>query len=189
MIKHGLILDEELLRDIEDASVEGPPLTSASLIARSVAIKANVVSDDEREAGRRTLLNYGHTIGHAIEAVTGFSTYLHGEAYAPAGDGYPALIILHQADTVIVALNAETGEEVWKVKSGDPSRAETGINAPMVVKDRASNPASLKVAGCPAEMPSVVPALVFAVISVAPCGTAGMAGYCRRWQFGQRVSV
>jgi 3-dehydroquinate synthetase len=55
-------------------------MMSAELIARSVAIKAEVVSDDEREAGRRTLLNYGHTIGHAIEAVTGFSEYLHGEA-------------------------------------------------------------------------------------------------------------
>lgn len=80
LIKHGLILDEGLFQDLEDASVEGPPMMSAELIARSVAIKAEVVSDDEREAGRRTLLNYGHTIGHAIEAVTGFSEYLHGES-------------------------------------------------------------------------------------------------------------
>ena len=80
LIKHGLILDEGLFRDLEDAAVEGPPMMSAELIARSVAIKAEVVSDDEREAGRRTLLNYGHTVGHAIEAVTGFSEYLHGEA-------------------------------------------------------------------------------------------------------------
>lgn len=80
LIKHGLILDERLFRDLEDASVEGPPMMSAELIARSVAIKAEVVSDDERESGRRTLLNYGHTVGHAIEAVTGFSAYLHGEA-------------------------------------------------------------------------------------------------------------
>ncbi len=80
LIKHGLILDEALFRDLEDSSTDGPPLTSAELIARSVAIKAEVVSDDEREAGRRTLLNYGHTVGHAIESVTGFSQYLHGEA-------------------------------------------------------------------------------------------------------------
>jgi len=80
LIKHGLILDPVLFRDLENASIDGPPLMSAELIARSVAIKAEVVSDDEREAGRRTLLNYGHTIGHAIEAVTGFSAYLHGEA-------------------------------------------------------------------------------------------------------------
>ena len=47
-----------------------------------MAIKAEVVSEDEREAGRRTLLNYGHTIGHAIEAVTGYESLLHGEAVA-----------------------------------------------------------------------------------------------------------
>ncbi|HMO96260.1 MAG TPA: 3-dehydroquinate synthase [Tepidiformaceae bacterium] len=82
LIKHGLILDERLVRDLEFESRNGPPMMSAELIARSVAIKADVVSDDEREAGRRTLLNYGHTIGHAIEAVTGYSTYLHGEAIA-----------------------------------------------------------------------------------------------------------
>jgi 3-dehydroquinate synthase len=80
LIKHGLILDERLVRDLEFESRNGPPMMSAELIARSVAIKAEVVSDDEREAGRRTLLNYGHTIGHAIESVTGYSQYLHGEA-------------------------------------------------------------------------------------------------------------
>jgi PQQ-dependent dehydrogenase (methanol/ethanol family) len=62
-------------------------------------------------------------------------TVNRGVAYAPAGDGYPALIILHQADTTVAAINAETGEEVWKVVTGDTSRAETGTNAPMVVKD------------------------------------------------------
>jgi shikimate kinase / 3-dehydroquinate synthase len=82
LLKHGLILDERLVWDLEQASRDGPPMMSVELIARSVAIKADVVSDDEREAGRRTLLNYGHTIGHAIEAVTGYSTYLHGEAVA-----------------------------------------------------------------------------------------------------------
>jgi len=80
LLKHGLILDSQLVLDLEEASVDGPPLLSPELIARSVAIKAEVVSDDEREAGRRTLLNYGHTIGHAIESVTGYSEYLHGEA-------------------------------------------------------------------------------------------------------------
>ncbi|GIW13197.1 MAG: hypothetical protein KatS3mg062_0636 [Tepidiforma sp.] len=82
LLKHGFILDETLVRDLEAASIEGPPLTSPDLIARSVAIKAAVVSEDERESGRRTLLNYGHTIGHAIEAVTRYETYLHGEAVA-----------------------------------------------------------------------------------------------------------
>ena len=51
------------------------------MIRRSMAIKANVVSQDERETlGIRVLLNYGHTIGHGIEAATGYGQYLHGEA-------------------------------------------------------------------------------------------------------------
>ena len=51
------------------------------VIRRSVAIKAQVVTEDERETlGRRILLNYGHTIGHALEAASGYGRYLHGEA-------------------------------------------------------------------------------------------------------------
>jgi 3-dehydroquinate synthetase len=82
VIKHGFILDEELTRRLESVAGQPEAMMSAELIARSAAIKAAVVSEDEREAGRRTLLNYGHTIGHAIEAVTGYRTYLHGEAVA-----------------------------------------------------------------------------------------------------------
>jgi 3-dehydroquinate synthetase len=82
VIKHGLILDCELVVQLEASSGDPRAMLSATLVARSVAIKAAVVSEDEREQGRRTLLNYGHTIGHAIEAATGFSTYLHGEAVA-----------------------------------------------------------------------------------------------------------
>jgi 3-dehydroquinate synthetase len=52
-------------------------------IRRSVAIKGEIVSADEFETGdERILLNYGHTIGHAIEAVSGYGTFLHGEAVA-----------------------------------------------------------------------------------------------------------
>ena len=49
---------------------------------RSCELKAAVVAEDERETGRRTLLNLGHTFGHAIEAATGFGAWLHGEAVA-----------------------------------------------------------------------------------------------------------
>ena len=83
-IKHGLILDEALITTFEQRSesilaLEGDMATE--VVRRSVAIKANVVSQDERETlGVRVLLNYGHTIGHAIEAATGYGSYLHGEA-------------------------------------------------------------------------------------------------------------
>ncbi len=56
-----------------------PPMT-AEVVRRSAAIKAQVVSEDEREWGRRTILNYGHTIAHGIEAATGYGRFLHGEA-------------------------------------------------------------------------------------------------------------
>jgi 3-dehydroquinate synthase len=50
------------------------------IVARNAALKAKVVSGDEREGGLRMILNYGHTIGHAIEAVTSYGPILHGEA-------------------------------------------------------------------------------------------------------------
>jgi len=62
-------------------------------------------------------------------------TVNRGVAYAPGADGKD-LIILHQADTNVVALDAATGEEVWKVQNGDPSKGETGTAAPMVFKDK-----------------------------------------------------
>jgi shikimate kinase/3-dehydroquinate synthase len=82
LVKHGLILDAALFSDLEQALASGTATPTAAHIARSVAIKARIVSADERDHGLRNLLNYGHTLGHAIEAVTGYTTYLHGEAVA-----------------------------------------------------------------------------------------------------------
>ena len=83
-IKHGLIMDEGLLSTFEDQRepiLALEPEIATDVIRRSVAIKANVVSRDERETlGIRILLNYGHTIAHGIETATGFGQYLHGEA-------------------------------------------------------------------------------------------------------------
>jgi 3-dehydroquinate synthetase len=56
------------------------PELITDIVARNAALKAAVVSEDEREGGRRMILNYGHTIGHAIEAVSGYRGILHGEA-------------------------------------------------------------------------------------------------------------
>jgi 3-dehydroquinate synthase len=83
-IKHGLILDEGLFNDLE-TSRESLLSTSGDMpmevVRRSVAIKSDVVSRDERETlGLRVLLNYGHSIGHAIESTTGYTQFLHGEA-------------------------------------------------------------------------------------------------------------
>lgn len=82
VVKHGLILDSALFDELAGQAGDPSAMADPRLIGWSAAIKASVVSEDEREADRRTLLNYGHTIGHAIESVTGYSTYLHGEAVA-----------------------------------------------------------------------------------------------------------
>jgi 3-dehydroquinate synthase len=85
VIKYGLIWDAQFFSWIE-AHIEailardGAALTH--LIHRSCEIKAEIVSRDEREQGERALLNFGHTFGHAIEAATGYSQWLHGEAVA-----------------------------------------------------------------------------------------------------------
>ena len=83
-IKHGLILDKQLFEVFENRYQElldlEPNLTT-DVVKRSIQIKAEVVSQDEKETrGIRTLLNYGHTIGHGLEAATGYHQLLHGEA-------------------------------------------------------------------------------------------------------------
>jgi 3-dehydroquinate synthase len=88
VVKYGVIADETYLREVAGSA---PKLLSAagdlrgdsmlSLIVRSVEIKASIVSRDQREEGLRKILNFGHTIGHAVELVSGFSL-LHGEAVA-----------------------------------------------------------------------------------------------------------
>jgi 3-dehydroquinate synthase len=85
VIKYGVILDEGLFDFIETNREKILSLESNSLIhiiKRSCEIKAEVVSKDERESGLRSILNYGHTIGHAIETATEYKRYLHGEAVA-----------------------------------------------------------------------------------------------------------
>ena len=76
-IKHGLILDKELLAIFEKNTGKIKsldPEIATQIIRDSVAIKANIVSQDERETlGIRILLNYGHTIGHAIESTTQYT--------------------------------------------------------------------------------------------------------------------
>lgn len=81
IIKHAAIRDSTMLPDIARASVSERHDGIAPLIARNVGIKAAIVSADEFETkGQRALLNFGHTIGHAIEASAGYGELLHGEA-------------------------------------------------------------------------------------------------------------
>ncbi len=93
VIKYGVIGDPELFADLEAAARHDPLAGLASLEAvgaellerllqSSAAAKARVVAADEHEAGLRAILNYGHTLGHVVETLCGYGTWLHGEAVA-----------------------------------------------------------------------------------------------------------
>ena len=85
VIKHGLALDLALLEWLEqnmEKLLARDAQALAHAVRRSCELKAEVVAADERETGRRAILNFGHTFGHAIEAGAGYGEWLHGEAVA-----------------------------------------------------------------------------------------------------------
>ena len=86
IVKMAMIRDADLFRTLE-ANAEAllrfeQPVLLGDVIRRSIELKGQVVGADERESGLRIVLNYGHTIGHALEAATGYRHLLHGEAVA-----------------------------------------------------------------------------------------------------------
>ncbi|MBD2000962.1 3-dehydroquinate synthase [Leptolyngbya sp. FACHB-541] len=87
VIKYGIIWDAQLFEQLEQASrLDQQRYLDLELLqmilTRSCEAKAHVVSKDEKEAGLRAILNYGHTIGHAVESLTGYRLVNHGEAVA-----------------------------------------------------------------------------------------------------------
>ena len=82
-VKAGIIRDRALVRFMEEHAVDvltRDPKALEKVIAASIRMKAGVVNADERESGLRMILNFGHTVGHALEQATGYKTLLHGEA-------------------------------------------------------------------------------------------------------------
>ena len=86
VVKYGIILDTKLFAQLEahadtlrDFS-HPPAALLCQIIARCIALKASVIEEDEREQARRAILNYGHTVAHALEHAAGYGTLLHGEA-------------------------------------------------------------------------------------------------------------
>jgi 3-dehydroquinate synthase len=113
VIKYAVIGDDQLFNELEEAAVRDPRGALASreaigpellqrLLERSAAAKARVVAADEREGGLRAILNYGHTLGHAVENLSGYGTWLHGEAVGlgmvAAGEIAVAMGLWSQAD-------------------------------------------------------------------------------------------
>jgi 3-dehydroquinate synthase len=83
VVKYGIIYDADFFAWLEanaQALVQREKYALTHIITRSCEVKAAVVSEDERESGRRAILNYGHTFGHAIEKLLGYGRLLHGEA-------------------------------------------------------------------------------------------------------------
>ena len=113
-IKHGFALEAPLVDFYEqhaEALLSLDPELTTEAVARNAAVKARIVTEDEREtSGRRMLLNYGHTIGHGVEAAAGYDAYLHGEAVAIGMTGAARLgmmegvtsaeIVEHQASLI-----------------------------------------------------------------------------------------
>ncbi len=119
VIKMAVMFDKDFfayleMNDLTDESV------IKEMIRRSVTLKAEVVNQDEKEAGIRAVLNYGHTFGHVIENETGYSRYLHGEAVA---------IGIVMANALAVELGLLSSEEAYRVmnllqNNGLPTRYE-----------------------------------------------------------------
>ena len=124
IIKHGVVADgryfDEVAALLPALAADDPMIPPAitAIIARSVEIKAEVVAADEREHGRRKVLNFGHTLGHAIESASGYGL-LHGEAVA-----------------IGMALESEIAERIGVAAKGTAGRVRAAIAAaglPVVV--------------------------------------------------------
>ncbi len=134
VIKHGAALDAAYFATLErdaEALLRLEPATTTAAITRSVEIKAGVVEGDEREGegGRRALLNFGHTLGHAIEAVTGYRLWLHGEAVS-AGMVFAARLGWRMGVTPREAVDRL---EALLTRFGLPTRIE-GLSAPALLR-------------------------------------------------------
>lgn len=134
VIKHGAICDAQFFAWLESniaALRQRDPAALEHAIRRCCEIKAEVVAEDEREAGRRAILNFGHTFGHALESVSGFAV-LHGEAVA-AG----------------MLAEAYFGEEIGITESGTGDRLGRALFAcglPQILDDEIDLEALLKAA-------------------------------------------
>jgi 3-dehydroquinate synthase len=102
----AVMFDREYFEFLQNANMQNEEILKEA-IRRSVELKAWVVNQDEKEAGIRAVLNYGHTFGHVVENETNYTTYLHGEAVA---------IGMVMANALAVELGLFTVEDAQEVK-------------------------------------------------------------------------
>jgi 3-dehydroquinate synthase len=145
VVKYGLIHDHLVLERLEQATplVRGDDLSVLQeLVARSADAKARIVGADEREAGVRAYLNFGHTYGHALETLTGYDEVLHGEAVAIGmvvalrlGErlGHTPLDLVTRAERLLAHLGLPVRgprldrAAVWEVMARDKKAGPDGV--------------------------------------------------------------
>ena len=128
MIKHGIIEDQDYFDWLEEnldkiTKLEEPIMCEA--IKRSVEIKSNIVSQDEKESGVRAILNFGHTFGHGIELIGKYKEYNHGEAVALG------ILSAAKLSQMTEGLSSECVERIYSVfsKAGIRTTTLTEIDA------------------------------------------------------------
>ncbi len=168
IIKHGMLADANYLAEVEadiERLVALEPEAMINAIRGSCAIKAAVVAEDEKESGKRALLNLGHTFGHAIETAMGYGQWLHGEA---VGAG------LVMATDLSVRLGRCSADEALRIKNlvakaglpvAPPADISTETFLSLMAKDKKAIDAGMRfvlLAGGPgeAELVEDVPASV-----------------------------
>jgi 3-dehydroquinate synthase len=151
VIKYGIIADPDLFARLE-AELENllrlnvAPLTE--VVANSCAIKAGVVAKDERESDVRAVLNFGHTVGHALESLTGYDEFLHGEAVA-IGMIQAAAISVRQG-----CCDRESFERIRRLvsKAGLPTEIPPGVELQELIQhmetDKKSTAGKIKFVLC-----------------------------------------
>ena len=127
VIKYGIIYDAGLFRRLErdlPKLLRRDQRTLAAVVARCCEIKADIVRQDETESGLRAILNFGHTIGHALEAISHYGKYLHGEAIAIGQ------VAAAKLSAQVLGLPAEEVDRIERIfqRAGLPTQVK--VNAP-----------------------------------------------------------
>jgi 3-dehydroquinate synthase len=134
VIKYGIIWDSDLFEQLEAAPHLDQRRISEELLqtilTRSCQAKAHVVSQDEKEAGLRAILNYGHTIGHAVESLTGYRTINHGEGVAIGMVAAGQIAV----DLGLWEQDAADRQQVLLEKTGLPTKLPAGMDIDAILE-------------------------------------------------------
>lgn len=128
VVKHAVIRDAGFLRFLEDnmeSVLSLEPAIMRLVVENNCRIKADVVANDERESGLREILNFGHTVGHAVEASMGFGGWLHGECVAV---GMVAAVRIARQSMILQDAELPSRLEALLTKLGLPVRLPEGMN-------------------------------------------------------------